>query len=132
VRPMVKLLPLAGALPETTTTNASVTKDIHVTSKNSDSYRVIHETPPLSTTPLKESSPLKSPVEQIMEEHSYLGSSQSCSSPPVQPPGQNPWQLQFVHTSSPEQQQLLQLQSGENVLQSQHVPKGPSAHAKDQ
>ncbi len=133
VRPVVKLLPLAGTLPETTATNASVTKDIHVpplTSKTSDSYRVIQETPPLSTTPLKESSPLKSPVEQIMEEHSYLGSSHSCSSPPVQPPGQNPWQLQFVHTSSPEQQQLLQ--SGENVLQSQHVPEGPSAHAKDQ
>ena len=131
-RPVVKLLPLAGILPETTA-NASVRKDVPpLTSKTSDSYRVIHETPPLSTTPLiQESSPLKSPVEQIMEEHSYLGSSHSCSSPPVQPAGQNPsWQLQFVRTSSPEKQ--LQLQSGENVLQAQHVPKGPSAHAKDQ
>ena len=123
-RPVVKLLPLAGTLPETTT-NASIRKDVPPLTSNS--YRVIHETPPLSTTPLKESSPLKSPVEQIMEEHSYLGSSHSCSSPPVQPAGQNPW---LARTSSPEKQ--LQLQSGENVLQSQHAPKGPSAYAKDQ
>lgn len=124
-RPVVKLLPLAGTLPETTT-NASVRKDVPPLTSNS--YRVIQETPPLSTTPLKESSPLKSPVEQIMEEHSYLGSSHSCSSPPVQPVGQNPW---LARTSSPEKQLQL-LQSGENVLQAQHVPKGPSAYAKDQ
>ena len=123
-RPVVKLLPLAGTLPETTA-NASIRKDVPPLTSNS--YRVIHETPPLSTTPLKESSPLKSPVEQIMEEHSYLGSSHSCNSPPVQSAGQNPW---LARTSSPKKQ--LQLQSGENVLQSQHVSKGPSAYAKDQ
>ena len=126
-RPVVQQLPLA--LPDATI-SPSVTKDMPpLPSKASDSHRIVPETPPLSTAPLKESSPLKSPVEQIMEEHSYLGSSHS-SSPPVQPAAQNPWQqLQFVRTSSPEQQ--LQLQSGENVLQT-HVPKGPSAYAKDQ
>ena len=120
-RPVVRHLSLA-------TTTASVTKDMPpLTGKTGDSYRVVPETPPLSTAPLNESSPLKSPVEQIMEEHSYLGSSSShgCSSPPVQPAGQNPWQLQLARTSSPEQR--IQLQSGENV-----VPKGPTAHPKDQ
>lgn len=120
-RPVVQQLPLA--LPDTTN-SPSITKDMPPLT-----HRVVPETPPLSTAPLKESSPLKSPVEQIMEEHSYLGSSHS-SSPPVQPAGQNPWQqLQFVRTSSPEQQ--LQLQSGENVFQA-CVPKDPSAYAKDQ
>lgn len=126
-RPVVQQLPLAGAMPDTTT-NASVTSDVQpLTSKASDSYRVVPETPPLSTAPFKESSPLKSPVEQIMEEHSYLGSSHS-GSPPVQPAGHNLWQPQFGHASSPEQ-----LQSEENVLQAKHVPKVPGAYyAKDQ
>ena len=128
-RPMVQQLPLAGALPDTTNTADMVTRDAPPLTGAIDSvsHKVIPEIPPLSTTHWKESSPLKSPVEQIMEEHSYLGSSHS--SPPVQPAGQSPWQLQLVHTSSP-QQQLQQL-SGENILQAQYVPKGPSTNTKD-
>lgn len=120
--PVVQQLPLTRALPDTTNT-ANVARDMPPLTGVIDSlsHKVVPETPPLSTTHWKESSPLKSPVEQIMEEHSYLG-----STPPVQPAGQSPWQLQFVHTSSP-QQQL----SGENVLQAQFVPKGPNTNTKD-
>ena len=122
--PSIQQLPLAGATHSTTVT--SVTKDMLPLTITSDSSRVVPETPPQRSTSWKESSPLKSPVEQIMEEHSYLGSS-NYGSPQVQP-GQSPWQLQLAHTSSPQHQQ----QSGENDLQTQHVSKGSGAYPKDQ
>lgn len=78
----------------------------------------IPETPPQGTTThslqQKEPSPLKSPVEQIMEEHSYLGcysSQQQHALPQQLQADQSPWPLHFQHTSPPQQT------AGENAAQ---------------
>lgn len=86
--------------------------------------QTVHNTPSQSTTPWlqqKEQSPLKSPVEQIMEEHSYLGS----YSPQQQvQPQRNPWPVQFQNTSPPQQTTV------DSVCLSHH--KGHSVYTKDQ
>ena len=85
--------------------------------------QTVSETPPQSTTPWllqKELSPLKSPVEQIMEEHSYLG---SCSPQQQAQPQHSPWPPQFQNTSPPQQS------TGENVCLP-HL-KGHNVYTKD-
>ena len=115
--PLVQQLPLAADARAVTT----VSKDVPPLTSAS-----VIETPPHSTSPWKESSPLKSPVEQIMEEHSYLGSSHSS---PLALPGQSPWQqLQLVHPSS--SQQLHQSEE-QNAIQTQQIPKGHNVYPKE-
>ena len=100
-------LPLVGGLTAKDACALAVTGD----------SQAVPETPPQGTAlwpQQKEMSPLKSPVEQIMEEHSYIGS----QGPSMVHPDQSPWQPQHHLTSSPQQ-------TGDSVLQNPHL-KGPN------